>query len=103
METEKVEIKGEDAEILPVQHNPPKSRRRGRRSLGLPEARRSARRRWIGSENQGLHHLSDRYRDHPDIRSDGSQSVTISFSDGEMTVSGWPSLADALRPAEPRQ
>ncbi len=64
------------------------------------EAKRSARRSWLGSDNQRLHYLSERYRDHLDIRSDGTQSVTITLVGDEMTVSGWPGLADALRPRD---
>ena len=59
--------------------------------------RASARRRWIGSDNQRMHFLSDRYRDHPDILQDHAQSVHLSISpDGDVQVSGWPSLAEAL-------
>ena len=61
-------------------------------------AQRSARRPWIGSANQRLHHLTERYRGHPESTARGTQSVTITFQDGEMTVSGWPWLADGLRP-----
>jgi len=59
---------------------------------------RSSRRRWIGSDNQRMHFLTDRYRDHPDILEDGTQGVHIRIADGEVQLSGWPALADAVGP-----
>lgn len=58
--------------------------------------RRSSQRRWIGSDNQRMHFLTDRYREHPEIRDDSLQSVHVDFEPGGIVVSGWPSLADAL-------
>lgn len=46
--------------------------------------------RWIGSSNQQLIFLTERYRNHPDISEDNLQSVTIDLSDGQCTASGWP-------------
>jgi len=52
---------------------------------------RSDRRRYIGSDNQGLHFLSDRYRpDDPRLR--GPQHLEIRLRRGELTVNGWPIL-----------
>jgi anaerobic ribonucleoside-triphosphate reductase activating protein len=50
----------------------------------------SRKHRWIGSSNQQLIFLTDRYRNHPDIREDNFQSVTIDLTDGQCTASGWP-------------
>ena len=59
-------------------------------------AAHSSKRRWVGSENQRIHHLTDRYRAHPDIQSDHSQSIHITYENGELTVSGWPDMVNAL-------
>lgn len=54
------------------------------------------RRRWIGSENQRMHFLSERYApDDPIFVS--SNTVEIRLVAGELTVNGWPALARALR------
>ncbi len=51
-----------------------------------PERRRP----WIGSENQGLHPLSDRYAD----RVDGPDRVEVRVgADGSVAVNGWADLA----------
>lgn len=53
--------------------------------------RRSTRRRWIGSENQEMHFLSERY--HPDDpRFSAANHVELRLRGGEVTVSGWPTL-----------
>lgn len=52
--------------------------------------KRSIKRRWIGSSNQELIYLTDRYKGHPDIRSDFYQSITIDLSSDEAVISGWP-------------
>jgi anaerobic ribonucleoside-triphosphate reductase activating protein len=53
-------------------------------------------RRWIGSQNQVLHFLSDRYRpDDPQFRR--SNSVEIRLRAGVLSVNGWPSAARVLR------
>ncbi len=49
-------------------------------------------RRWIGSTNQQLHVLGDRYRrDDPAFRA--RNTVEIRLRRGELVVNGWPSLA----------
>ncbi len=53
-------------------------------------ARRSVRRPWVGSDNQQLHHLTDRYTGHPQIARRRTQSVHVRLSGGVATVSGWP-------------
>lgn len=53
--------------------------------------RRSTRRRWIGSDNQVMHFLSDRY--HPDDpRFAEENHVELRLRGGVVTVSGWPTL-----------
>jgi anaerobic ribonucleoside-triphosphate reductase activating protein len=55
-------------------------------------------RRWIGSQNQVLHFLSDRYRpDDPRFRR--SNSVEVRLRAGVLTVNGWPAAARFLRRA----
>lgn len=53
---------------------------------------RSDRRRWIGSENQQLHRLTDAYPD-DDPRFDAPQTVEIRFDADGLVVNGWPDLA----------
>lgn len=60
--------------------------------------RHCAARPGVGSSNQRVHHLTGRYRDHPHFQESHIQSVTIRIRDGELEVSGWPAMADALRP-----
>jgi anaerobic ribonucleoside-triphosphate reductase activating protein len=60
----------------------------GRYERELPESRR----RWIGSTNQQLHFLSDRYRDE-DPRFTMPNTVEIRLRKGELVVNGWPALA----------
>ena len=45
-------------------------------------------RRWVGSTNQRVHHLSDRYRDHPGFGM--PRTVEFRLVDGVLTVVGWP-------------
>lgn len=53
-------------------------------------------RRWIGSENQRMHFLSDRY--HPDDpRFVASNTVEVRLRHGELSVNGWPALARLFR------
>lgn len=54
-------------------------------------AKRSDERRYIGSSNQGLHFLSDRYR-FDDARLHGPQHVELRLRSGELTINGWPVL-----------
>ena len=54
------------------------------------QALHSVRRRWIGSENQELHFLTGRYREHPDIQENYTQGVSIDLAGEEAVLSGWP-------------
>jgi anaerobic ribonucleoside-triphosphate reductase activating protein len=57
---------------------------------------RSERRRFIGSDNQRLHLLSDRYAaDDPALA--GPQTVEIRLRGGELTINGWPVLGARTR------
>ncbi len=64
----------------------------GRFEAASPETRR----RWVGSSNQKVHHLTDRYTA-DDARFFQSNTVDIRFEKGAISVNGWPALADALR------
>jgi len=48
----------------------------------------SKRRRWIGSNNQEIHYISDRYMGYN--FEEGYQSIDIHLKDGELTINGWP-------------
>lgn len=50
---------------------------------------RTIKRRWIGSTNQALHFLTDRYRE-DDPRFTESNQVEIRMKDGLITLNGWP-------------
>ncbi len=64
---------------------------------GRFEARlRSQRRRFIGSDNQGLHFLSDRYAA-DDPRLHGSNHLELRLRGGEITINGWPLLGPRTR------
>lgn len=53
-------------------------------------------RRWIGSSNQVLHFLSDRYaKDDPRFAT--PNTVELRFVNGQLTINGWPKAADAFR------
>ncbi|PID39894.1 MAG: radical SAM protein [Proteobacteria bacterium] len=55
----------------------------------LPERRR----RWIGSKNQGLYRLSDRYAA-DDPRFSAANTVELRLAaDGSLTLNGWPGAA----------
>lgn len=57
--------------------------------------RPDTRRRWIGSENQTMHFLSDRHRaDDPALSA--PNTVEIRLGRGGLAVNGWPALADRL-------
>jgi anaerobic ribonucleoside-triphosphate reductase activating protein len=60
-------------------------------------SRRSTRRRWVGSDNQRVHFLTERYRRHPDLSDRHVQSVHISLTGGDLVVSGWPGAVQPLR------
>lgn len=53
-------------------------------------------RRWIGSTNQVLHFLSDRYRS-DEARFTTPNTVEFRFVNGQLTINGWPKAADAFR------
>jgi len=64
---------------------------------GRFEARlRSQRRRFIGSDNQVLHFLSDRYRA-DDPRLAGGNTVELRLRGGELLLNGWPVLGPRTR------
>lgn len=59
-------------------------------------------RRWIGSTNQTMHFMTDRYRpDDPRMRA--KNTVEIRLRKGELIVNGWPALADATLPKHARR
>lgn len=60
------------------------------------ESLASTRRRYIGSDNQKLHYLTDRYVGHPDLLETHRQSIHVSWTDGQLTVTGWPDLVKRL-------
>lgn len=60
----------------------------------------SHRRRFIGSDNQGLHFLSDRYRP-DDPRLHGRNLVELRLRGGELTLNGWPVLGPRTRITRP--
>ncbi len=63
----------------------------GRYERDQPESTR----RWIGSRNQVMHFLSDRYcPDDPQFQQENTIEIRLS-KDG-LLVNGWPSTADAL-------
>lgn len=47
-------------------------------------------RRWIGSDNQQLHHLTDAYRGSPRLQ--GGNTVEIRLRGGEILLNGWPTM-----------
>jgi anaerobic ribonucleoside-triphosphate reductase activating protein len=55
-----------------------------------------SRRRWIGSQNQVLHFMSDRYKT-DDPRFTMPNTVEIRLRKGELIVNGWPALAKAVQ------
>ena len=59
-------------------------------------AQRSVRRRFIGSDNQVLHFLSERYQA-DDPRLGGGNTVEIRMRGGEITLNGWPVLGARTR------
>ena len=63
----------------------------GRYREGLPETGR----RWIGSANQRVHFVTDRYRP-ADFA--GPNTVEIRLRGGALSVNGWPAGAEKLRP-----
>jgi len=59
---------------------------------------RSQRRRFIGSDNQVLHFLTDRYRP-DDPKFTGGNTVELRIRGGEITLNGWPLLGPRTRVA----
>lgn len=53
-------------------------------------------RRWIGSTNQVLHFLSNRYSPE-DERFSSANTVELRLVNGQVTINGWPAGADAFR------
>lgn len=64
----------------------------GRFEQGQPEKQR----RWLGSSNQVMHFLSDRYSP-SEPRFSTANTVELRFENGRLTVNGWPAAADAMR------
>jgi anaerobic ribonucleoside-triphosphate reductase activating protein len=63
----------------------------GRYLRELPEARR----RWVGSQNQVVHHVTDRYaKDDP--RFDLPNTVELRLTREGLTVNGWPGKSKVL-------
>ena len=56
--------------------------------------RQSVEKRWIGSDNQAFHHLTDRYKGHPELDDCCLQSVSISFAGDKAIISGRPFFKD---------
>lgn len=52
-----------------------------------PERAAPQPRRWIGSQNQGLHFLTDRYGPRDFV---GANTVELRIAGGVLTVNGWP-------------
>lgn len=53
-------------------------------------------RRWIGSSNQVMHFLSNRYTA-TDPRFSTPNTIELRFVNGQLTINGWPQAADAIR------
>jgi anaerobic ribonucleoside-triphosphate reductase activating protein len=60
------------------------------------ETRPERTRRWLGSSNQVLHFLTDRYRP-DDPRFATPNTVELRMVNGQLTINGWPQAADAFR------
>jgi anaerobic ribonucleoside-triphosphate reductase activating protein len=63
----------------------------GRYRRELPETRR----RWVGSSNQVVHHLTDRYAQ-DDPRFLTANTVELRLTREGLTVNGWPGGAQVL-------
>jgi anaerobic ribonucleoside-triphosphate reductase activating protein len=67
----------------------------GRFEVALPESQNPAGvRRWLGSSNQRLHFLTDRYSE-ADFK--GSNTVEIRIVNGKVVISGWPEETEWLK------
>jgi anaerobic ribonucleoside-triphosphate reductase activating protein len=60
---------------------------------------RTTNRRWVGSENQVIHFLSDRYRPDDPCFSEPNH-LEIRIVGGVVSLNGWPALGAATRVAE---
>ena len=58
---------------------------------------RSIARPWVGSDNQQVHLLSERYRNHPELEARRGQSIHVQLQDGELRISGWPAVVDVVK------
>jgi len=65
----------------------------GRYDRALPDSSR----RWIGSTNQTMHFLTSAYRP-DDPRFAARNTVELRLVGQQLTVNGWPSAADLVRP-----
>jgi len=61
------------------------------------QAKAERTRRWLGSTNQRLHFLTERYSP-TDARFLMPNTVELRYVDGQLTINGWPTTADAFRP-----
>jgi anaerobic ribonucleoside-triphosphate reductase activating protein len=61
------------------------------------QAKAERTRRWLGSTNQRLHFLTARYSP-TDARFLMPNTVELRYVDGQLTINGWPTTADAFRP-----
>lgn len=67
----------------------------GRYDRTRPEPAPPLGRRWLGSTNQTMHHLTAAYRaDDPQLRA--ANTVEFHYVNGQLLVNGWPAGADAL-------
>ena len=64
--------------------------------------RRTTERRFVGSTNQVVHHLTDAYAP-GDPRLDGPNTIEIRLRAGELVLSGWPAFGSRTRLVERRK
>ena len=68
----------------------------GRYNRTRPEPAPPVGRRWIGSANQTMHHLTGAYAlDDPRLRA--SNTIEIRWSPRGLTINGWPSANQLVR------
>lgn len=63
-------------------------------------SRRTTARRWVGSDNQRMHFLTDRYSPLDPVFHAGNH-VEIRVKNGEITLNGWPVHGARTRPERP--
>ena len=68
----------------------------GRYDRDTPEPPPPVGRRWIGSTNQTMHHLTTAYSA-DDPRMHAANTVEFHWSAGQLLVNGWPAGADAVK------